>query len=241
MASKMGEYMQVLENFYAGGPFMWVILSMGVLTLAMIFERTRALYFDIKQPPKDFRDKILGFIRKRDFGGAEQWANSVSPQTSLTRIVATGCHLRANAAGEEELQARMDEKLSSEISAIDKRTGFLAMFGNVSTLLGLLGTISGMIIAFASVASANPADRAIMLSQGISEALNTTAFGLIVAIPALVAYAVFQNKTDRIVTEITEETSSIFHDLLFLSERIRPTESTKKHTLKKMSPQPAGA
>ena len=126
----------------------------------------------------------------------------------------TGCNLRAAACGEEELQSRMDEKLSHEISQIDRRTGFLAMFGNVATLLGLLGTITGMIHSFAAISNASPAHRATMLSRGISEAMNCTAFGLIVAIPALVAFAVFENRTDRIVTALTEMTTSIYHDLL---------------------------
>src|SRR5206468_6888705 len=133
--------------------------------------------------------------------------------TNLGRVARMGCHLRANAGGDEELQARMDESLSAEISAIDRRTGFLAMFGNVATLLGLLGTITGMIHSFAAVANASPADRATMLSKGISEAMNCTAFGLIVAIPALVAYAIFQNRTDRMVSALTEEATQIFHDL----------------------------
>lgn len=225
---------------------MYAILAFGVLTLAMIVERAKALYMDVKTTPSGFRQKVLAYIRRGDYRGAEKYAASLEPQTGLTRIVTLGCHLRANAAGEEELQARMDEKLSAEVSAIDKRTGFLSMFGNVATLLGLLGTISGMIIAFAAVASANPADRAIMLSQGISEALLTTAFGLIVAIPALVSFAVFQNKTDHLTEELTEGTSAIFHDLLFLSENggVVPEaagESTETTAPSGVSPQPAGA
>jgi biopolymer transport protein ExbB/TolQ len=116
------------------------------------------------------------------------------------------------------------------------------MFGNVATLLGLLGTISGMIISFASVASANPAERATLLSAGISEAMNCTAFGLLVAIPALVAYAVFQNRTDRVVTELTQETSRIFHDLLFLSETPKSKVTEKvSATSGLLNPSPVGA
>ena len=139
----------------------------------------------------------------------------------------------------------MDEKLSSEVSSLDKRAGFLGMLGNVATLLGLLGTVSGMITSFAAVASANPADRAILLSQGISEALNATAFGLIVAIPALVAYALIQNQTDQMVGQLTEESSKIFHDLLFLTDKsgatANATATEKAGALSGLAPQPAGA
>jgi biopolymer transport protein ExbB/TolQ len=112
----------------------------------------------------------------------------------------------------------MDEQLTKEISFYDKRTGFLSMFGNVATLFGLLGTVTGLISSFAGVAAASPVERANLLSQGISEALNSTAFGLLAAIPALVAFAVFTNKTEQIVGEITEGSSELYHDLLFYTE-----------------------
>lgn len=196
---------------------MYFILSFFILTLSLIVERTYFFRFKVKTPPKNFRTTVLGFFARGDFRGAENFSKSIS-HTSLGRIVETGCALRASGAGDEEIQARMDDRLSREISAIDRRTGFLAMFGNVSTLLGLLGTIVGMIHSFAAVSTASPADRATMLSKGISEAMNCTAFGLIVAIPALVAYAYFQNRTDRLVTDVTETTTEIYHDLLFLTE-----------------------
>lgn len=238
----------VLHHFLAGGIFMWPILAFGVAAIALIVERYTTVFMKTKLAPADFRQKVLGYLQRGEFGSAENYVRSVSPQGPLTRVVEVGCHLRANAAGEEELQARMDEKLSSEISALDKRAGFLGMLGNVATLLGLLGTVSGMITSFAAVASANPADRAILLSQGISEALNATAFGLIVAIPSLVAYALIQNKTDHIIGQLTEESSKIFHDLLFLTDKSGATVAMAKATrteqagsLSGLAPQPAGA
>ncbi len=210
--------MGILHSFNEGGIFMYFILGFGLFSAAFIFERSQALFFKMKQVPAGFRQQILNLVSRGDFNGAHNFAISNAGGTALGRLTALGCKLRANAAGDEELQARMDENLSSEISNIDRRTGFLGMFGNVATLLGLLGTIVGMIHSFAAVASASPADRATMLSKGISEAMNCTAFGLIVAIPALVAYAIFQNKTDKLVSSLTEETTQIYHDILFLTE-----------------------
>lgn len=237
----------VLHHFQAGGLFMWPILAFGVAAIALITERYSAIFLKTKQAPLDFRQKVLSFLQRGEFGSAEQYVRSVNPQGPLTRVVEVGCHLRANAAGEEELQARMDERLSSEISTLDKRAAFLGMLGNVATLLGLLGTVSGMITSFAAVASANPADRALLLSSGISEALNATAFGLIVAIPSLVAYALIQNKTDQIVGQITEESAKIFHDLLFLTDKSGSPTTAKAPrnetagSLSGLAPQPAGA
>ena len=210
--------MGIITAFHEGGLFMYFILAFGLVTIGLIVERARALFFQIQEPSADFRQKILGYINQGDLKGAQTYAETVGAKTSLGRVVAMGCQLRNGAGADIELQARMDERLTSEISQIDKRTGFLAMLGNVATLLGLLGTIAGMIGSFAAVASANPADRATMLSRGISEAMNCTAFGLIVAIPALVAYAIFQNKTDKLVASLTEGVTEIYHDLLFFTE-----------------------
>jgi biopolymer transport protein ExbB len=210
--------MWMAKAFHEGGVFMYFILIFGLFTVGFIVERARSLFLGMKSEPADFRKRLLEYIARGDLSGAENYATSAAAGTSLGAVVSVGAQLRAQGCGEEELQARMDEKLSEEISKIDRRTGFLGMFGNVATLLGLLGTISGMIQSFAAVASANPADRATMLSKGISEAMNCTAFGLVVAIPALVAYAIFQNRTDKIVAKLTESVTQIYHDLLFLTE-----------------------
>jgi biopolymer transport protein ExbB/TolQ len=187
-----------------------------------VIERVIALFFRLKDPSAQTRTNLLEYLSRGDLTGGELYIKKNAEGTSLGRITAIGLQIRNHGGSEEELQARMDEALTSEIARVDRRTGFLAMFGNVATLLGLLGTISGMIHSFAAVASANPADRATMLSKGISEAMNCTAFGLIVAIPALIAYAVFQNRTDRYVTQLTESVTEIYHDLLFLVDNDRP-------------------
>ncbi len=213
----------ILSTFREGGIFMYFILAFGLLSVGFIVERYLELFVRIKEAPKDFRAQILSFLTRGDLNGAQNYIQTAGAGTALGDVALVGIKIRNNAGGEEELQARMDERLSHEISNVDRRTGFLAMFGNVATLLGLLGTISGMIHSFAAVATASPADRATMLSKGISEAMNCTAFGLVVAIPALVAYAVFQNRTDRLVTEMTERTTEIYNDLLFLTESDQAT------------------
>lgn len=213
--------MGLIEQFHAGGFFMYFILMFGLLTIAFIFERFNALYRNYKAAPKNFRKTILGYMSQGDFKAAQDYIEMEAKETSIGQIAAVGCKMRQMGAGDEALQARMDEQLSKEISSYDKRTGFLAMFGNVSTLFGLLGTVTGLISSFAGVAAASPVERANLLSSGISEALNSTAFGLIAAIPALVAFAVFQNKTEGIVTKLTEQASEIYHDFLFYSENAR--------------------
>ncbi|MGB0453848.1 MAG: MotA/TolQ/ExbB proton channel family protein, partial [Bacteriovoracaceae bacterium] len=156
--------------------------------------------------------------------------------TAIGRVAETGLMIRNSFGGEEQLQARMDEVLTEEISRVDKRTQFLSMFGNVATLLGLLGTVTGLIASFAGIAAASPMERATLLGQGISEALNSTAFGLVAAIPALIAFAIFQNKTDQIINHMTEECSKIYHDLLFHVEG-REVSEQKSNTTSETRPQ----
>lgn len=208
----------LIAQFNAGGVFMYFILLFTLLTFAFIIERTVALYVKVKAAPKDFRKNVLSFIAEGNFDKAQNYIEMSAANTSIGKVAMVGCKLRRAGAGDEALQARMDEQLSKEISSYDKRTGFLAMFGNVSTLFGLLGTVTGLIGSFAGVASASPVERANLLSQGISEALNTTAFGLVAAIPALVAFAIFTARTEKIVGELTEDSSQIYHDFLFYTE-----------------------
>lgn len=232
--------MSLLDQFHAGGIFMYFILLFGLLTIGFIIERSVALYLKYKHAPNDFRRNILAFIAAGDFTGARDYIKAHGNDSSVAKVALVGINLRINGAGDEALQARMDEQLSREISFYDKRTGFLSMFGNVATLFGLLGTVTGLISSFAGVASASPVERANLLSQGISEALNSTAFGLVAAIPALVAYAVFQNKTEQIVTSVTEQASELYHDILFYTENdiekeraeilVNPTEVTEVST-----------
>lgn len=218
--------MGLMEKFNEGGIFMYAILLFAVLSFSLIIERYLTLFKKEVEPKQEFRNQLLGFITQGNYAEAARYADASisSGSSALARVAKTGVALRASGAGDEEVQARMDEALAQEIARVDRNTGFLGMFGNVATLLGLLGTITGMIHSFAAVASANPGDRATMLSKGISEAMNCTAFGLLVAIPALVAYAIYQNKTDQFINKLTGITTEIFHDILFLSSKKTTTQ-----------------
>jgi biopolymer transport protein ExbB len=208
----------IIDLYLAGGFCMHFILAFGVLTVAFTFERAFALFINYKQAPQDLRKNLLNFIARGDMKGACDYIELSAKNTSLGRVAMTGFKMKVAGAGDEALQARMDEQITKEVSFYDKRTNFLSMFGNVATLFGLLGTVTGLIGSFAGAAAANPAERANLLSHGISEALYTTAFGLMVAIPALVVYAIYQSRTDTIVGGLTESSSQVYHDLLFYTD-----------------------
>ena len=96
----------------------------------------------------------------------------------------------------------MDESMIEITPQLEKRTHYLATFANLATLLGLLGTVSGLIHAFGAVATVNPADKANLLSASISEAMNCTAFGLMTAVPIVFAHAFLQTKTSELIASL---------------------------------------
>lgn len=209
--------MEIMKHFQEGGVFMFVILAMGIIALYLIIERTYSLYVRTKVPPKSFNAQLITFLRNGDLAGARAFAQSQGGNIAAG-IVELACELREQGAGDDELQSRIDEALTDRIHKLDKSTAYLAVIGNVATLLGLLGTITGMITSFSAVSSASATDRAAMLSAGISEAMNCTAFGLIVAIPALLTYALFQSKTERTINSLTESVARLYNDIIYLYE-----------------------
>ena len=115
----------------------------------------------------------------------------------------------------------MDEVLLAEASAVEKRTGFLAAIGNIGTLAGLLGTIIGLIDSFAAVANVNAAEKAALLSQGISMAMYATAYGLLVAIPALASFAILQNRANSVSEDVNQTALMVYNWLTYSYEPVQ--------------------
>ena len=133
----------------------------------------------------------------------------VMNKAALDAIIKAG--LLKVRGSDEEVQAAMDQAALRELPRLEKRTAYLGMLGNVSTLLGLLGTILGLIKCFASVAGVGAAEKATLLAEGISEAMNCTAFGIFTAIVALIGFAVFQGKTQSLLDDINESTVRVLN------------------------------
>jgi biopolymer transport protein ExbB/TolQ len=123
-------------------------------------------------------------------------------KSALSRILRYGLDRADNKTRRDDVEVAMEEGLMETVPRLEKRTHYLATFANIATLLGLLGTIMGLIQAFTAVANANPAEKADMLSASISVAMNTTAFGLMAAIPLLLIYTVLQTKTTELVDSL---------------------------------------
>ncbi len=187
----------VAEAFKEGGWGMWPILAILIVSIGLIIERALVLSrasFD----SRSFLSELARYIQSGDIAGGVQYCQSTN--RPLSRILGSG--LEASTSGEYWLLAKMDEAAYGELPHIEKRTGYLALLGNVATLSGLLGTITGLIKSFAGVAGEEAADKATLLAAGISEAMNCTAFGLLSGILALLGYSILNGLTQSILDEI---------------------------------------
>ena len=200
----MGFIQTVNEAFKEGGWGMWPILLLSIAAVGVMVDR--AIY--LLRSTIDKRE-FLGLMQRLIAQGNVAQAIKVCSGTSrpLTRIVQAGL-TRVNRS-DAEVQAAMDEAALHELPLLERRTGYLAMIGNVATLAGLLGTIVGLIHSFGAVGSVDPSQKATLLARGISEAMNCTAFGLLVGILALLAFSVLNGKTQAILDDIHEVTAQV--------------------------------
>jgi biopolymer transport protein ExbB len=208
------EFIQsVNEAFKEGGWGMWPILVLSIFWIGVTVERAVYLF----RAGID-KDQFMSLMQKLISQGNVAQAIKVCSGTSkpLTRIVQAGL-MKMNRS-ERDVQAAMDEAALRELPRIEKRTGYLAMIGNVATLMGLLGTITGLIKSFAGVAGVDPSQKATMLAAGISEAMNCTAFGLLVGIGALLSFSVLNGKTQSLVDDINEVTVQVMNMVTAVKE-----------------------
>lgn len=213
--------------FAADAIWMWAILAAQIVSVAIIIERCIALYVNRKDNQKDLSKMIAEDIKNGDLDKALSRSKMLASKEPLGVVAAAGIQAAIDMGGKEEIQLKMDEVLLEENTRVEKRIGFLAMFANVATLVGLLGTITGLIHSFAGISNANPAEKAAILSEGIALAMNTTAYGLIVAVPALIMYAVLQNRATRLNEDLNKGALNLFIQLGFHYAPVTPTKKGK--------------
>lgn len=188
-----------LVKMNEGGIFMWFIFIGLIFLVLLTLERFFALNFKLSVNGERLYDTIEENVKAGNIGAAKEACETVG-KTALGQILLSAL----DKAGQSEkiIQDAVDEADLRVAPQINARTGYLSMIANVSTLLGLLGTIIGLIQAFASLAQADPSQKQVALANGISIAMNTTAFGLIVAIPGMVIFALLMGKTNKLVEDI---------------------------------------
>jgi biopolymer transport protein ExbB len=202
----------IVHFFQAGGIFMYPIALLLLLGISIAAERWRFL----QRADGDNRTlwtQLAPLLEQKDYGGVEKTAQeSPSP---IGKVISYALAHSRNSRRHADVEMAIEESLMEVTSLFEKRTHYLAVFANVATLIGLLGTISGLIQAFAAIASLNLAEKTDVLSASISEALNCTAFGLVTAVPLLLVHSWLSTRTGELVDSV-EMTSVKFLNSLNL-------------------------
>jgi biopolymer transport protein ExbB len=194
----MGFY-TVVAFFQKGGLFMYPILLVFAVGMAIVFERWIQLNRTQSANQKMW-NLLQPVLVKGEFEKARQLVNK--NKSSMAQMLGMGLARQGAVRRRDDIEIAMEEGMMEIIPQLEKRTPYVALLSNIATLLGLLGTIMGLIEAFTAVANANPAEKADLLSASISVAMNTTAFGLMSAIPLLLFHAKLTSTTGQIVDNL---------------------------------------
>ena len=192
-------YSEFVTFLQSGGPFMYPILFVFAFGLAIAVER----YFYLSAYKLNNRrliKKLMPLLKDGEYKQVYQITSR--SKVALCQMLTLGLARLQSSAKRDEIEMAMEESMMETIPRLEKRTHYLAMFANISTLLGLLGTITGLIKAFTAVAQVDPSLKAEILSSSISVAMNTTAFGLSAAIPLIIIFSILQAKTTEIIDSL---------------------------------------
>jgi biopolymer transport protein ExbB len=196
-----GVFHHLVVAFQTGGTWMVLIAISFMIAVAFTIERFMRLYLQYNTNGQSFMFEVQKYVLANDLDGAIRLCNS-SGTAVLPKVLKAG--LQRASREEGQIQNAIDAASLEVIPRLEKRLNFLALIANVATLIGLLGTISGLIRSFAAIALADPAQRQAILSSGISEAMNATFFGLMTAIFSMVAHGILTNRAQKILEEIDE-------------------------------------
>jgi len=189
-------FYSVVAFFQKGGMFMYPILFVFAAGMAIAVERWIQLG-RIRSVNRKMWNVLQPVLAKGEFDKARQMVNK--DKSTISQMLAMGLARQGAVRRRDDIEIAMEESIMEIIPQLEKRTPYVALLSNIATLLGLLGTIMGLIQAFTAVANANPAEKADLLSASISVAMNTTAFGLMSAIPLLLFHAKLTSTTGQII------------------------------------------
>jgi len=199
---------------------MYPILMVFAVGLAIAVERYVTLTVLTTKNQAVWND-VQPLLAKGDFDEARRMTGE--DESTISQVLNMGLSLQGAVRRREDIEIAMEESMMEIVPRLEKRTPYVALASSIATLLGLLGTIMGLIQAFTAVANANPAEKADLLSASISVAMNTTAFGLMVAIPLLIIHAVLTSKTGDIVDSLEMATVKALN--VFSRRAMRPAEA----------------
>jgi biopolymer transport protein ExbB len=186
----------IVEFFVQGGLFMYPILLVFAVGVAIAIERYVTLALLTRRNQGTWA-QVQPLLAKREFDKAREL--TAQDSSTVAQLLNMGLERQGAVRRREDVEIAMEECMMEIMPELEKRTSYVGLSANVATLLGLLGTVMGLIQAFTAVANANPAEKADLLGAAIAVAMNTTAFGLLVAIPLLVVHAILTTKVAQIV------------------------------------------
>jgi biopolymer transport protein ExbB len=189
----------IVGFFQKGGMYMYPILLVFAVGVAIAVERWMQLGRTRNENRKMW-DQVQPVLSQGEFDKAREMVDD--DKSTISQMLSMGLARQGAVRRREDIEIAMEESMMEIIPQLEKRTPYLALLSNIATLLGLLGTIMGLIEAFTAVSNANPAEKADLLSASISVAMNTTAFGLMVAIPLLLVHAKLTSTTGQIVDSL---------------------------------------
>ena len=195
----MDFFNMIARFFQGGGHFMYPIAIVLVVGVAIAIERYVYLTL-VASRNRSLWNDLAPLLAQGNFKGAVELTGR--SDSAIGQILNYGLARIQSARRRDDIEKAMEESLMEVVPKLEKRTHYLATFANLATLLGLLGTVMGLINAFAAVATVNPAEKANLLSASISVAMNCTAFGLMTAVPLLVIHAFIQTKTTELVDSL---------------------------------------
>ena len=195
----MDFFYSIVGFFASGGVFMYPILLVFAVGTAVAVERYITLAV-VTNKNQAVWDKVQPLLANGEFDEARELTSQ--DESTISQVLNMGLSLQGAVRRREDIEIAMEESMMEIVPRLEKRTPYVALSSSIATLLGLLGTIMGLIQAFTAVANANPAEKADLLSASISVAMNTTAFGLMVAIPLLITHAVLTSKTGDIIDSL---------------------------------------
>ncbi len=193
------EFYSIVAFFQKGGLFMYPIMLVFAVGVAITVERWLQLS-RTQSVNSRMWDLVNPVLAEGEFDKAREMVNK--DESNMAKMLEMGLARQGAVRRREDIEIAMEESMMEIIPQLEKRTPYVALLANIATLLGLLGTIMGLIEAFTAVANANPAEKADLLSASISVAMNTTAFGLMSAIPLLLFHAMLTSTTGQIVDSL---------------------------------------
>lgn len=199
----MSGFLSFIQN---AGVVGWVIMLTGGAVIALLVERARTLYFDYAMNVDEFTGKVQSLVLSQKHEEALVMCAQLEnkPLAKAFKVI-----LEKSDRDDETIFQAQDIAMSEVVPLYTRRLHYLSMFANVATLLGLLGTIHGLILSFQAVALADPAQKQALLANGIAVSMYTTALGLAVAIPAMVAYSFLISKQNELLEQLTEKCSKL--------------------------------